>query len=84
MAGTGYRPFDNIECRKAVMFGMDQTAYQAAYGGVFAGGDLATTLLPPQIPGHANFDLFPLQDFGSTRLMESDGVNHECPTLLCS
>ena len=52
-------PFDNIECRKAVMFAMDQTAYQTAYGGVFAGGDLATTILPPQIPGYTQFDLFP-------------------------
>ncbi|MFL6027962.1 MAG: ABC transporter substrate-binding protein [Friedmanniella sp.] len=52
-------PFDNIECRQAVMYGMDQTGYQAAYGGVFAGGELATTILPPQIPGHTDFDLFP-------------------------
>jgi peptide/nickel transport system substrate-binding protein len=41
------------------MYAMDQTAYQAAYGGQFAGGDLATTLLPPVIPGHADFDLYP-------------------------
>ena len=52
-------PFDNIECRKAVMFAMDQTAYQTAYGGVFAGGELATTIMPPQIPGYTAFDLFP-------------------------
>jgi peptide/nickel transport system substrate-binding protein len=52
-------PFDNIECRKAVMYGMDHTAYQTAYGGVIAGGDLATTILPPSIPGYEAFDLFP-------------------------
>jgi peptide/nickel transport system substrate-binding protein len=52
-------PLDNIECRKAIMYAMDQTAYQAAYGGQFAGGDLATTLMPPVIPGHADFDLYP-------------------------
>ncbi|HYP46381.1 MAG TPA: ABC transporter substrate-binding protein [Propionibacteriaceae bacterium] len=52
-------PFDNIECRKAVMYGMDQTGYQTAYGGVFAGGELATTLMPPQIPGYAQSDLYP-------------------------
>src|SRR5919112_2981082 len=50
-------PFDNIECRKAVLFGMDQTGYQTAYGGVFAGGELAKTILPPQIPGHVDFAL---------------------------
>ena len=53
------KPFDNIECRKAVLYGMDQTGYQTAYGGPFAGGDLATTILPPMIPGYQAFDLYP-------------------------
>jgi peptide/nickel transport system substrate-binding protein len=52
-------PFDNIECRKAIMYAMDGTAYQTAYGGQFAGGDIATTILPPNIPGYQKFDLFP-------------------------
>jgi peptide/nickel transport system substrate-binding protein len=52
-------PFNNIECRKAVEYAMDHTSYQTAYGGQFAGGDLATTLLPPIIPGHTDFDLYP-------------------------
>jgi peptide/nickel transport system substrate-binding protein len=52
-------PLDNIECRKAIMYGMDRTSYQAAYGGQFAGGDLATTVLPPLIPGYQAFDLYP-------------------------
>src|SRR5215216_591486 len=52
-------PLDNIDCRKAIMYAMDQTGYQAAYGGSFAGGDLATTILPPNVPGYQAFDLFP-------------------------
>jgi peptide/nickel transport system substrate-binding protein len=52
-------PLNNIECRKAIMYAMDRTAYQTAYGGQFAGGDLATTILPPNIPGHTAFDLYP-------------------------
>src|SRR5215213_7802486 len=52
-------PLDNIECRKAIQYGMDRTAYQAAYGGQFAGGDLATTILPPNIPGYQSYDLYP-------------------------
>jgi peptide/nickel transport system substrate-binding protein len=52
-------PLDNIECRKAIMYAMDRTAYQTAYGGQFAGGDLATTVLPPSIPGYQAFDLYP-------------------------
>jgi peptide/nickel transport system substrate-binding protein len=52
-------PLDNIECRKAIMFAADRTAYQTAYGGPVAGGEIATTILPPQIPGYEKFDLFP-------------------------
>jgi peptide/nickel transport system substrate-binding protein len=52
-------PLDNIECRKAIQYAMDRTAYQAAYGGQFAGGDLATTILPPNIPGYQAYDLYP-------------------------
>ena len=52
-------PLDNIECRKAIEYAMDRTAYQTAYGGQFAGGDLATTVLPPSIPGYQAFDLYP-------------------------
>jgi peptide/nickel transport system substrate-binding protein len=53
------KPLDNIECRKAIEYAADRTGYQAAYGGQFAGGQIATTLLPPQIPGYQKFDLYP-------------------------
>jgi peptide/nickel transport system substrate-binding protein len=53
------KPFDNIHCRMAVEYGMDHTAYQNAYGGPFAGGEVATTILPPLIPGYQKFDLYP-------------------------
>lgn len=52
-------PLDNIDCRKAIQFAMDRTAYQTAYGGQFAGGDLATTIMPPNIPGYQAYDLYP-------------------------
>ena len=52
-------PLDNIECRKAILYAADRTGYQAAYGGPFAGGEIATTLLPPMIPGYTKFDLYP-------------------------
>ncbi|HEX2706091.1 MAG TPA: ABC transporter substrate-binding protein [Candidatus Lustribacter sp.] len=50
-------PLDNIECRKAVLYGYDKTGYQRAYGGE-TGGDIATSLLPPKIPGHREIDLY--------------------------
>ncbi|MEU4214411.1 ABC transporter substrate-binding protein [Actinoplanes sp. NPDC026623] len=52
-------PLDNIECRKAVEYAADKTGYQTAYGGPLAGGDIATTILPPLIPGYQKFDLYP-------------------------
>jgi peptide/nickel transport system substrate-binding protein len=57
-------PLDNIECRKAIMYGMDHKSYQTAYGGEFAGGELATTIMPPQIPGYEDFDLYPAGETG--------------------
>lgn len=51
MISTKVKPFDNIECRKAVQYAVDRVATQAAWGGSF-GGDIATTLLPPNILGY--------------------------------
>lgn len=51
-------PLDNIHCRKAVEYASDKLAYQNAYGGP-PGGDIATGLLPPLIPGAEKFDLYP-------------------------
>lgn len=52
-------PLTNIECRKALLYAADRTGYQRAYGGPLAGGDIATGLIPPQIPGSPRFDLYP-------------------------
>lgn len=48
-------PFDNIECRKAVIHAYDKTGYQRSYGGS-TGGEIATSLLPPGIPGYQPID----------------------------
>ncbi len=53
------KPLDNIDCRKAIMYAVDQVGYQTAYGGEFAGGALASTLMPPLVEGHEKFDLYP-------------------------
>ncbi|ALG05750.1 ABC transporter substrate-binding protein [Kibdelosporangium phytohabitans] len=54
-------PLDNIECRKAVEYAADRTGYQRAYGGN-AGGEIASSLLPPIIPGAEKIDLYPSKD----------------------
>jgi len=56
------KPFDNIECRKAIEYAMDRTSYQTAYGGEFAGGELASNLMPPVIPGQQKFNMYETPD----------------------
>ncbi len=52
------KPLDNIDCRKAVMYAMSPKLYQNAYGGKFAGGEIASTVLPPTIPGYEKSDIY--------------------------
>jgi peptide/nickel transport system substrate-binding protein len=54
-------PLNNIECRKAIEYAADKTGYQRAYGGA-TGGEVATSLLPPIIPGAEKIDLYPSKD----------------------
>lgn len=71
-------PLTNVECRKAVLFATDRTAYQTAYGGEFAGGEIATTLLPPQIPGYEAFDLYPAGDDNTGDLEAAQAALEAC------
>jgi peptide/nickel transport system substrate-binding protein len=50
-------PFENINCRKAVLYAVDHEGYQRAYGGS-AGGDIATNMMPPLVPGAKKVDLY--------------------------
>ena len=54
---TDVAPLDNIECRKAVLYAADKSGYQRAYGGQ-TGGEIATSLLPPLVPGATPIDLY--------------------------
>ena len=48
---TSVAPFENIDCRKAVIYAADPTSMQTARGGPVAGGDIGTSMLPPNILG---------------------------------
>lgn len=50
-------PLDNINCRKAIEYAVDHEGYQRAYGGA-PGGDIATNMMPPLIPGAQKVDLY--------------------------
>jgi len=41
------KPLDNIDCRKAIEYAMSPRSFQNAFGGKYAGGEIATTVLPP-------------------------------------
>jgi peptide/nickel transport system substrate-binding protein len=56
-------PLDNIHCRRAVLYAADRVGYQRAYGGA-TGGEIATNILPPVIPGAQRFDLYPTPNNG--------------------
>ena len=51
-------PLDNIHCRRAVEYAADKVAYQNAYGGP-TGGEVATNLMPPVIPGAQRINPYP-------------------------
>lgn len=53
---TKVAPFDNIECRKAVIYAADYTSMQTVRGGPDAGGELATNMLPKSIKGSDDYD----------------------------
>jgi peptide/nickel transport system substrate-binding protein len=55
MLSTQVAPFDNADCRKAVLYAADHEAIQAAWGGS-VGGDIATTALPPSVVGYKKAD----------------------------
>jgi peptide/nickel transport system substrate-binding protein len=50
-------PLDNIHCRKAVELAADHEGYLRAYGGQY-GGEIATNMMPPTVPGAQKFDLY--------------------------
>ena len=55
---TKVKPLDNVHCRRAVEYAADKVAYQTAYGGPVAGGDIASTVMPPSVTGYKKFDLY--------------------------
>jgi peptide/nickel transport system substrate-binding protein len=55
---TKVKPLDNVHCRRAVEYAADKAAFQTAWGGPVAGGDIASTAMPPNLVGYQRFDLY--------------------------
>ncbi|WP_320776983.1 ABC transporter substrate-binding protein [Streptomyces sp. CRN 30] len=54
---TKVKPFDNVACRKAVQYAVDKVSVQTAMGGPVR-GDIATTVLPPDVTGYQKADTY--------------------------
>lgn len=52
------KPFDNVECRKAVQYAVDKQSMVDSIGGSVK-GDPASTVIPPTVAGYKKFDLYP-------------------------
>lgn len=67
-------PFDKPEARQALNWAIDRDAVVKMYGGANV-AQPACTLLPPGIPGHADFCDFPKPDLAKAReLVQSSGT----------
>jgi peptide/nickel transport system substrate-binding protein len=55
---TQVAPLNNLACRQAVEYAANKTDLQTAWGGPYAGGQVATTLLLPGMNGYSPFDLY--------------------------
>ncbi|MCS0604134.1 ABC transporter substrate-binding protein [Streptomyces sp. LP11] len=61
------KPFDNVHCRNAVIYGADHVSLQTARGGPVAGGDIGTNMLPPSVPGAEGQKYDPFQIAGANK-----------------
>src|SRR5215471_18634318 len=55
---TKVAPMNNVHCRMAVEYAANKTNLQTAYGGPYAGGQIASTVAPPNVVGQKHFDLY--------------------------
>jgi len=55
---TKVAPLNNVHCREAIEYAVNKTETQTAYGGPFSGGQIASTVNPPNIVGYQSFDYY--------------------------
>lgn len=63
-------PLTDLHARRAVQYATDKRAMRDAYGGEPT-GDIATTLLPPTVVGHAPYDRYPVGEDATGLLGEA-------------
>jgi peptide/nickel transport system substrate-binding protein len=86
LAMNTQRPaLQNVKVRQAIEYAVDKRAFQLSAGGT-QGGDLATTLITPGIPGRQSYDLYSAPASGDVakakQLLSAAGVTSLQLTLV--
>jgi peptide/nickel transport system substrate-binding protein len=86
LAMNTQRPtLQDVRVRQAIEYAVDKRAFQLAAGGS-QGGDLASTLITPGIPGRQDYDLYPAPASGDMAkakdLLSQAGVTSRTLTLV--
>jgi peptide/nickel transport system substrate-binding protein len=55
---TKVAPMNNLHCREAVEYAANKVTMQTAWGGPIAGGQIGSTIMPPNIQGYKSFDYY--------------------------
>jgi ABC-type transport system substrate-binding protein len=55
---TKVAPLNNLHCREAVEYAANKVTMQTAWGGPIAGGQIGSTVMPPNIVGYKSFDYY--------------------------
>ncbi len=78
---TTKEPLDDVRVRQAINMAVDKTAVQNASGGNQL-AEVATTVLPPSVAGHQDFDLYPRDVDGAKALLAEAGLADGFPLKL--
>ncbi len=74
---TQVEPLDDVACRQAVQYALDQESTQRAWGGE-AGGTISSQILPPAVPGaNAENDSYPSEE-NKGDIGEAEAKLEEC------
>ncbi len=76
---TQVAPLNNVHCRQAIEYAVDKVAAQTAYGGPMAGGQIASTIIPPTVTGYTKFD-----DYEALTQPHGDDVKARQQLALCN
>jgi peptide/nickel transport system substrate-binding protein len=70
---TKVPPLNNVNCRIAVEYAIDKVSVQNSLGGPLR-GDIASTVMPPNVVGYTKFDTYPTPNNGGDTAKAKDAL----------